>query len=53
MRKVEKVMRKVPTTLYLDPSVRRALEELAKNDNRSVSNYCITLLMDAIRNKVA
>lgn len=38
----------IKTMVYMPPELREALEEIAKQENRSLSNLIVTLLQQAV-----
>ncbi len=44
-------MDKVTLSFKVDPSMKKVLEELADQENRSLANYVITTLMKHIEDK--
>ncbi len=44
-------MKKVSLSFKVDPKLKKAIEDLAAKENRSLSNYVITLLMKHLENQ--
>jgi predicted transcriptional regulator len=44
-------MQKMSLSFKVDPRLKKALEDLASKENRSLSNYVITLLMRHLEEK--
>jgi predicted transcriptional regulator len=44
-------MEKMSLSFKVDPRLKKALENLARKENRSLSNYVITLLMKHLEEK--
>jgi predicted transcriptional regulator len=42
---------KMSLSFKVDPRLKKALEKLAKQENRSLSNYVVTLLMEHLKAK--
>ena len=46
-----KNMKKVSLSFKVDPRLKKAIESLGRKENRSLSNYVITLLMKHLEEK--
>ena len=44
-------MEKMSLSFKVDPQLKNAIEDLAKQENRSLSNYVVTLLMKHLKEK--
>lgn len=44
-------MQKMSLSFKVDPRLKRALEQLAAKENRSLSNYVVTLLMRHLKER--
>ena len=48
---IRKAMDKISLSFKVDPSLKKSLEDLAEKENRSLSNYVITLLKKHLEDK--